>query len=48
MVSSESETGAGVHAAAFAKEMTDRFDELGIVFPDLIRLRNFSALCEIF
>jgi hypothetical protein len=36
------------YAAAFAREMSERYDDLGLVYNDLVRLRNFSALLETF
>lgn len=35
-------------AERFAHQVTKRYDELAAAFPDLDRLRNFFALCEVF
>lgn len=35
-------------AERFAEQLTNRYDELSAVYPDLSRLRNFFALCGIF
>lgn len=40
--------GRDAVAQAFAREVTRRFDELASTYPDLVRLRNFFALAQVF